>query len=199
MEHVSILGKGKLAIEIGRWFVRSHRYILQNIVHVDPEPTWCPSFKDWGSNCTHVHNDHTQLTDGLDLVISVFYEKIIKKDFIDKCKRIINIHNAPLPKYRGVRPINWALKNNEKYHGVTIHEITPGIDDGPILGKITYPIYPEIETVKDVYDKSLNYAYLLFEDVINKIDFIKPQEQEHSSATYYSNKTIADLGDRSGW
>ena len=45
----------------------------------------------------------------------------LKQNFIDSCKNIINLHNSPLPKYRGVRPINWALKNGEHSHGVTIH------------------------------------------------------------------------------
>lgn len=199
MQHVSVLGKGSLAIKIAEWFLNSDKFKLFGIVPVLPEPTWCDSFLNWGSdNNVSMYKGHDWLPSEL-FVISVFYEKIIKKDFIDRCARIINLHNAPLPKYRGVRPINWALKNNEDHHGVTIHEITPGIDDGPILGKVTYPIYPEIESVKDVYNKSLEYGFLLFKDVISKIDLIKPKEQDHSSATYYSNKTISQLEERAGW
>ena len=110
---------------------------------------------------------------------------------------IINLHNAPLPKYRGVRPINWALLNEEEEHGVTIHKIHEGIDDGDILGKVTYPIYPEIEEVEDVYKKALDYGWLLFKDVASKIDYAlenaTPQSGEY---TYYSNKDNDLLGDR---
>ena len=131
------------------------------------------------------------------MAISIFYGKIIKKDFIEKCEKIINLHNAPLPKYRGVRPINWALKNNEDYHGVTIHQITEGIDDGPILGKITYPIFPEIEEVEDVYKKSLEYGWILFKDVFSKLDFIyKNSKKQGNDFSYYSNKDINKLGNR---
>jgi methionyl-tRNA formyltransferase len=199
MQPVSILGKGMLAIRIADWFLQSNDYYLHSVVPVIPEPTWSNSLKHWArGHEVDIVEDHNTLPDGI-FVMSVFYEKILKKDFLDRCSKAINLHSAPLPKYRGVRPINWALKNNENHHGVTIHEITPGIDDGPILGQVTYPIYPEIEGVKDVYIKSLDYAFLLFQDVISKIDKIKPVEQNHEDAIYYSNGDADYLGDRSGW
>jgi methionyl-tRNA formyltransferase len=202
MKNVSILGKGRLAVNICKWIdQKGNKYNLKlkNIVPVFPEPKWGWSLNKWSENNGFpTYKDHKELNDGLDLVISVFYEKIIQQDFINKCKTIINIHNAPLPKYRGVRPINWALKNGEKYHGVTIHSITAGIDEGPIYGKILYPIYPN-ETLKNVYDKSLDYAFILFKDVITKLDNIIPEEQDHSQATYYSNKDIINLGNFTKW
>src|SRR5690606_15634116 len=98
----------------------------------------------------------------VDLAISVFYDKILKPWFIDSCGRILNVHNGPLPRYQGVSPINWALKNGEHEHGVTIHELTAGIDSGPIVSQVTYSIYPEIDEVIDVYHRALEYAWLLF-------------------------------------
>ena len=96
-----------------------------------------------------------------------------------------------------MRPINWALFNEETEHGVTIHKIHEGVDDGDILGRITYPIYPEIEEVEDVYQKALEYGWLLFKDVASKLDYAldnaKAQPTEH---TYYSNKQNHLLGDR---
>ena len=126
--------------------------------------------------------------------------KFIKQDFIDRCGDVINLHNSPLPKYRGVRPINWALKNNEETHGVTVHRVTKGIDDGPILGQVVYPIYPEIEEVEDVYNKALDYGWLLFKDVMTKYDYArkhaKPQKGSHP---YYSMKIVGYLGEREGF
>ena len=34
---------------------------------------------------------------------------------------------------RGVNPVNWALKNNETSHGVTLHHISEGVDSGDII------------------------------------------------------------------
>jgi methionyl-tRNA formyltransferase len=134
-----------------------------------------------------------------DLAMSVFYDKIIKAWFIDKCKQIINLHNGPLPKYRGVSPINWALKNGEREHGITIHEITPGIDDGPIVGQVKYSIYPEFDEVIDVYNRSLEYGWTLFQQTIPLIDSIKPRPQDEQQATYYNRGDNVRLEERSGF
>ena len=198
---VIVAGKGILAIEVADWFLHTENYDLSEVVPVVPEPDWCDSLSKWGREkkvSVIKSGDHRKCkTKDVDLFVSVFYDKIIKKDFIDSCRKIINIHNGPLPLYRGVRPINWALKNKESSHGVTIHEITPGIDDGPIYGQVIYPIYPE-EEVEDVYLKSLGYAFALFSDVISKIDLIDAVPQRGDSS-YYSIKDDARLGDRNDW
>jgi methionyl-tRNA formyltransferase len=109
------------------------------------------------------------------------------------------LHNAPLPKYRGVSPINWALKNGEIEHGLTIHEITPGIDDGPIIAQLKYSIYPEFDEVIDVYKRSLEYGWTLFQQTMPLIDNVQARPQNDSQASYYSKLDNPRLGDRSGF
>jgi len=198
--NIVLLGKGDLSIKVADFLTKKNFNLT--IIPDKPEPTWADSLQEWAikNNVKFIesgrYQDYNNL-EKIDLAISIFYGKIIKKDFIEKCEKIINLHNAPLPKYRGVRPINWALKNNEDYHGVTIHQITEGIDDGPILGKITYPIFPEIEEVEDVYKKSLEYGWVLFKDVFSKLDFIyKNSKKQGNDFSYYSNKDINKLGNR---
>ena len=58
------------------------------------------------------------------------------KPIINKFVRLYNINNSPLPKYRGVNPIKWALKIGEDIHGVPLHLIDEGIDTGPIGDQI---------------------------------------------------------------
>jgi len=200
-KNIVLLGKGWLSIKVAEWIKDNHNLIL--VVPDKPEPKWTDSLREWS-----IKNNIDIIESGnfndipkelkIDLAISIFYGKIIKKHFIEQCGDIINLHNAPLPKYRGVRPINWALKNNEKYHGVTIHRINVGIDEGEILGKITYPIYPEIEEVEDVYKKSLEYGWLLFKDVMGKYDYIKDNTTtQGNDYTYYSMDDNEKLGNRS--
>jgi methionyl-tRNA formyltransferase len=206
MQNVVVLGKGDLAIHVANWFLKSDKYILAAIVPVMPEPTWTQSLAQWGdANGIMVidsghYKDLPQMAtaDGtIDLAVSVFYDKIIKSWFIDRCKRIINLHNGPLPKYRGVSPINWALKNNESEHGITIHEITPGVDDGPIIAQLKYSIYPEFDEVIDVYQRSLKYGWTLFEQTIPLLDQIQAREQLESDATYYGKADNLRLEERS--
>lgn len=203
-----LLGKGDLAIRVADWFRRSEQYDLQAVVPVMPEPAWAPSLASWARSqgVRVIESGHYKDLPNVsapdwsvDLAMSVFYDKIIKAWFIDKCKQIINLHNGPLPKYRGVSPINWALKNGEYEHGVTIHEITPGIDDGPILGQVKYSIYPEFDEVVDVYKRSLEYGWTLFQQTIPLISKIQPRPQDELQATYYNKGDNARLEERSGF
>jgi methionyl-tRNA formyltransferase len=93
-------------------------------------------------------------------------------------------------------PINWALKEGQRMHGVTIHEITPGIDDGPIVAQLTYSIYPEFDEVIDVYRRSLNYGWTLFEQTMPLLDLVEARPQDESLATYFSAGDQVRLGDR---
>jgi len=200
-----VLGKGTLAIRIADWFLKHPDYQLIQIVPVIPEPAWTDSLSAWirENQVPCVESGHYKDIPGvksedwqIDLAFSVFYDKIIKPWFIAKCNRIFNLHNAPLPRYRGVSPINWALKNNETKHGVTIHEITPGIDDGPIMAKLEYSIYPEFDEVIDVYKRALEYGWILFEQTMPILEKIKPQPQDDSLATYYNIEQNDLLGER---
>lgn len=208
MQTVTVLGKGDLAIQVAEWFLKSDKYKLVSVVPVMPEPKWTASFADWARahGVPVIESGHYRDLPNVstpewsvDLAVSVFYDKIIKQWFIEKCKRIINLHNGPLPRYRGVSPINWALKNGEHEHGVTIHEITPGIDDGPIISQVNYSIYPEFDEVVDVYKRALAYGWTLFQQTAPLLDQIKAREQEHEQAIYYSKHDNPRLGERSGF
>lgn len=206
MQTVVVMGKGDLAINVANWFLHSEKYELVAIVPVMPEPAWTRSLTTWGRQngvsiiASGHYKDLPQLSTAdksIDLAVSVFYDRIIKGWFIDRCKQVINLHNGPLPRYRGVSPINWALKNEEYEHGVTLHEITPGIDDGPIIGQLKYSIYPEFDEVIDVYKRSLEYGWVLFQETIPLLDKIRPRQQEHENASYYRRLDNSRLGDRS--
>ncbi len=174
------------------------------MVPVVPEPTWTDSLSDWAAaagvpvvESGHFRDIPTDLS--IDLAVSVFYDKIITPELIARCGRIVNLHNGPLPRYRGVSPINWALKQGESHHGVTIHEITPGIDDGPIIGQVTYSVYPEFDEVEDVYARALEYGYALLTQTLPLLDRIAAKPQDEAQATYYSAADNDRLGDRRGF
>lgn len=200
MKNIAVLGKGSLAISVCQNILESKEYNLVNVVPVLPEPTWTPSISNWcldhGVSIIKSGDYNDLPSDSFDLGVSVFYDKILSADYIKRCKRLINIHNAPLPKYRGMNPINWALKNNETEHGTTIHNIEPGIDNGKIISQVKYSIFPSTDEVIDVYNRSLSYAKILFEETINIIDDIVPVKQNENEATYYSQQDCDLLEER---
>jgi methionyl-tRNA formyltransferase len=69
-----------------------------------------------------------------DLLISIGGNQIFKRPLLDLATfGCVNLHTALLPKYRGLMPSFWVLKNNEKYTGVSVFFVDEGIDSGPIL------------------------------------------------------------------
>lgn len=44
-----------------------------------------------------------------------------------------NLHPGPLPRYAGLNAVSWALYRGERTHGVTLHQMAPEIDAGPIV------------------------------------------------------------------
>jgi methionyl-tRNA formyltransferase len=76
-----------------------------------------------------------------DLFISVACPIIFRRELIT-IPRIdcINIHNAPLPKYRGMLPNFWQLYHGEREAGITVHRIDAGIDTGDIIIQQYVPI-----------------------------------------------------------
>ena len=69
-----------------------------------------------------------------DILISVAGNEIFKKPLIDLApKGCLNLHTALLPKYRGLMPTFWVLKNNEQFTGVSVFFVDEGIDSGDIV------------------------------------------------------------------
>lgn len=202
MKTVVVLGKGDLAIRVAGWFHDSPDHDLVGVIPVMPEPSWTGSLAGWAREhgVDVVQSGHWRDLAAelgtVDLGVSVFYDKILREEFIARFGRLLNLHNGPLPRYRGVSPINWALKNEEQAHGVTLHEITPGIDDGPIVAQVTYSIYPEFDEVRDVYARALEFGWTLFAQTMPILDRIVARAQDEAQASYYSADDQARLGDR---
>jgi methionyl-tRNA formyltransferase len=200
-----VMGKGKLAVKVAAWFQHSSDYELVAVVPNVPEATWTVSLKDWA-----VQHDVASINSGLvsgiravrepgwrvDLVFSVTYNQILKPWFLERTHTALNIHNGPLPHYRGVNPINWALKNGERQHGVTIHEMMPGIDDGPILAQRLFSIDPDVDEVVDVYERCLNCGWTLFEELMPRLWETEATPQDERLARYYGQQDFELLGER---
>lgn len=204
---VIVMGKGELAIRVARWFTERTDYELVAALPSAHELPWGRSFRAWAreSHAAVVESGHYRDVAALlgdayrvDLGISIFYDRIVPPSFIDRFARLLNIHNGPLPRYQGVSPINWALKNGEAEHGITIHEITPGIDDGPIVAQAKYSIYPDFDEVIDVHSRSIEYGWTLFHQTMPVLDRIRARPQDSTRALYYGSSQNTELGDRRG-
>ncbi len=86
-----------------------------------------------------------------DAVIVSSYNKRLPADLL-KLSKFINVHHGDLPRWRGRANINWAIINNRNEVGISIHEMTEEIDDGPIYAQYKIRITKN-DNVKTIYDK----------------------------------------------
>lgn len=76
-----------------------------------------------------------------DLFVINSYSMILCPDLLAVPARgTFNIHGALLPYYRGANVTEWALINEERTSGVTMHVVDAGIDTGPIAGQMIVPL-----------------------------------------------------------
>lgn len=85
-----------------------------------------PVLKEWRSFVKAVNNNKNSI------VFFISHNKLIDPK-IFPTSYLVNYHASPLPKYRGGSPMNWAIINDEKEFGVSIHELVKSTDAGPIL------------------------------------------------------------------
>lgn len=128
------------------------------------------------------------------IAILVAYGRIIPQRVIDLFpKGIINIHPSLLPKYRGPTPIESAILNGDETTGVSIMQLTAGMDSGPVYGQAQLKLTGE-ETKFDIYDQlSQKGTELLFNLLPNIIDgSLQPTPQNDAKATYCKLLTKED-------
>ena len=80
---------------------------------------------------------------GVQAVALAGYMRILTPVLIDAwAGRMINIHPSLLPKYPGLDTHNRAIAAGDAEAGCTVHLVTIGVDEGPILGQAAVPILP---------------------------------------------------------
>ena len=86
----------------------------------------------------------------VELICLAGFMRVLSSNFVDSWKgKILNIHPSLLPKYKGLNTHKRVLENNEKLTGCTVHEVTPELDCGRILGQATVPVLPH-DTVESI-------------------------------------------------
>ena len=77
----------------------------------------------------------------VDLVILTGYMRILSPDFVRHYKdRILNIHPALLPSFRGLDAFSQALEWGVKWTGTTVHVVDEDVDHGPIVYQRPVPV-----------------------------------------------------------
>lgn len=120
-----------------------------------------------------------------DLLVVAAYGQILKPEVIRLPKLgAINVHASLLPKYRGASPVAHAILNGETTTGVTIIQISPGLDAGDILAQRPLPIQ-ENETTGELEARLATLGAELCAEVVRSMKFgpVAGQSQDESLVT----------------
>jgi phosphoribosylglycinamide formyltransferase-1/phosphoribosylamine--glycine ligase/phosphoribosylglycinamide formyltransferase/phosphoribosylformylglycinamidine cyclo-ligase len=80
---------------------------------------------------------------GIQVIALAGYMRILTPFLVDAWEgRMLNIHPSLLPAYPGLDTHGRALTAGEAEAGCTVHLVTAGVDEGPILGQARVPILP---------------------------------------------------------
>ncbi|KIC11180.1 phosphoribosylglycinamide formyltransferase [Leisingera sp. ANG-M1] len=78
---------------------------------------------------------------GADIVCLAGFMRVLTAGFVSQFEgRMLNIHPSLLPKYKGLHTHARALEAGDAEHGCSVHEVTPRLDDGPLLGQARVPV-----------------------------------------------------------
>lgn len=79
-----------------------------------------------------------------DLICLAGYMRICGENLIHAFpNKIINIHPALLPSFRGLHAQRQAVEAGVKVAGCTVHFVGTGLDDGPIITQVAVPVYDD--------------------------------------------------------
>jgi len=121
-----------------------------------------------------------------DLFVSMSFNQIFRSSIINTPRLgIINCHAGKLPFYRGRNILNWALINDEKEFGITVHYVDEGIDTGDIIKQRCFDIKDDYD-----YNKLLQIAYVECAQIL--FDTIK--EIQSGLSKRIKQSTIHEIG-----
>lgn len=105
-----------------------------------------------------------------DLTVVAAYGQILSAEVIEvPTHGTVNLHASLLPKYRGAAPIQYAIWNGETETGVSVFQLVPKLDAGPVLAMQSTPIGDD-ETSEDVHDRLAILGASVVSEVIDKIE-----------------------------
>ncbi|WP_376691384.1 phosphoribosylglycinamide formyltransferase [Wenzhouxiangella sp. EGI_FJ10409] len=95
-------------------------------------------------------------------VVLAGFMRVLGEDFVNRyLGRLINIHPSLLPRHRGLNTHQRVLDAGEREHGASVHFVTPALDAGPVISRVSLPVAPD-DTVDTLADRLLPLEHRLY-------------------------------------
>lgn len=104
----------------------------------------------------------------IDIICLAGFMRVLTEGFVRQWQgRMLNIHPSLLPKYRGLNTHARAIGAGDAEAGCTVHEVTPALDDGPILGQARVPVRAG-DTLDALAARVLAQEHILYPAVLRR-------------------------------
>jgi methionyl-tRNA formyltransferase len=121
-----------------------------------------------------------------DLGVVVAYGHILRPEILAiPVKGMINVHASLLPRYRGAAPVQHAILKGDSETGVSIMQMEPGLDSGPVIHRVSTAIEPD-ETAGSLMARLAELGATGLVEALSLLSagLARPQPQDESRATY---------------
>jgi methionyl-tRNA formyltransferase len=132
-----------------------------------------------------------------ELLVSVACPYILKEPLLTLAPRgAINIHHAPLPRYKGMMPTFWQMYHGENTVGLTIHYMVAKVDEGEALLQEQQPIRPG-ESLDRLIQRSKRHGAHCMARVLRELRDNKssPVVLDHAKGSYFTFPTTDEIRD----
>jgi len=104
-----------------------------------------------------------------DIVCLAGFMRLLSPEFCTKWSgRLINIHPSLLPRHKGLHTHEAALAAGDAEHGCTVHYVTPGMDEGPIIAQARVPVLAG-DTAETLAARVLGEEHKLYPEALAKV------------------------------
>lgn len=115
-----------------------------------------------------------------DYIVLAGFMRILGSAFIHANQnKILNIHPSLLPCYKGLDTHRRVMENGELEHGVSIHLVTPELDDGAVLMQGRYAI-KDGDTQSDLQYKGHALEHQMYPKLLQWLSEERLQIESHS-------------------
>lgn len=124
------------------------------------------------------------LIEGADVLLTIGYGVLLPENLLSiPIHGCLNLHFSLLPRWRGAAPVQRAIEAGDPVSGVTVFQLDPGMDTGPIYSVKRFALDSDI-TSDELFTELGVLGVEAVEDSLKAIEAgIRPEPQKNDGAT----------------
>jgi phosphoribosylglycinamide formyltransferase 1 len=135
----------------------------------------------------------------VELICLAGFMRLLTPGFVRAwAERMLNIHPALLPAYRGLHTHERALADGVRIHGCTVHFVVPEMDEGPIIAQTAVAVLdddtPESLAARVLAQEHIIYPAALAAVARGHVRVIGNRTQIEGSASDYAVLKVPSMG-----